>query len=65
MSILLRFVAYLLVMTGFAVAVVLLPGWWWVLVATLVVFSAALGVARGLGLPWARRASRWLSWPDG
>lgn len=61
----LRFAYYLGVAFGVLLAVVLMPGWWWALMAAVLVLCIALGIAKGMGKPWANRTSKALFWPRG
>lgn len=48
-----------------AIAALLMPGWWWAMMGAYLLLMLALGVAKGMGKPWAHRLSRVLFWPRG
>ncbi|WP_119352940.1 hypothetical protein [Azohydromonas sediminis] len=59
-----QFVWYVLVMAGAMIAVLILPAWWWAVMAASLLGVVALSVASGLGSRRARRALGWLFWTD-
>ncbi len=51
-------------MAGAMIAVLILPAWWWAVMAASLLGVVALSVASGLGSRRARRALGWLFWTD-
>lgn len=62
---LLRFVFYVGLAMTLVLAVLIMPGWWWALMAMMFILFLVLGIAQAMGKPWAHKLSKVLFWPRG
>lgn len=64
-GILFQFLWYMMAMAGAVVLIVIfpvLPGWYWWSIALVLGATALLGLAGAMGVGWAERLYRWLTW---